>query len=605
MGTVYLADDLRLPGRQYALKEMSPRQVSARERDWAVNAFQQEAHMLARLEHLGLTDVTDFFGERGNWYLVMEFVQGQTLDQVIESSPRQRLKISQTLDIFDQLCEVLEYLHGQTPPVIFRDLKPDNVMLTPAGRIKLIDFGIARFFKPGQGRDTVNLGTPGYAAPEQYGSRGQTDARADVYGLGVLLHQMLTGYDPTITPFRLPPIDALNPAVPDDVSQAIQKAIQHDAELRFSSVRSFHRAVMDKMTVLTPSARPNFSVPSWLIGIWGVGGVLVLLTVLIFRVVDDPDSMDSTQALPQPTRPTRTEPVPPTVIVSPSPMSSPTNTAMPTATETPASTPVNWVYIPDGRFVRGSTRADIDTVLDQLCPAYTGSWCRESSFQDERVESEIDDPDTNVYYLDSQSVDLAGFYIDRYEVTNAQYERCVVAGVCEPPDEKGSNPRRTYFADTRYADYPVVYVTWNDARDYCQWVEGRLPIADEWEKAARGTDGPWWPWGGEADQIPNRDAANFRHPGAAAADEKDMTLVGGDLAAVGSYATDSSPYGVMDMAGNVMEWVDAWYGPGRREIRGGSWNTGSFALRSASRTGRVPSACYFDVGFRCAYDVKP
>jgi serine/threonine-protein kinase len=274
MAAVYLAEDTRLPGRHCAVKEMSPAQ--AQDRNWAISAFKQEAQILANLKHPGITPVTDFFAERGNWYLVMEFVEGQSLDKVLAAAPGQRLPASQALNVLEQLCKVLEYLHARTPPVIFRDLKPGNVMLTPANEVKLIDFGIARFFKPIQGRDTVNLGTPGYAAPEQYGGIGQTDARADVYGLGVLLHQLLTGYDPTSTPFRLPPAESLNQNVSPQVGQAIRQATQQDMQQRFPSVRDFRAAVAGKTDVFPPTPVSS-AAPRWLIGMFAAGALIMLL----------------------------------------------------------------------------------------------------------------------------------------------------------------------------------------------------------------------------------------------------------------------------------------------------------------------------------------
>lgn len=128
----------------------------------------------------------------------MEFVPGDSLLAVArrEGLP---LPLPRVLDWARQICEVLDYLHNRPTPIIFRDLKPANVMLTPEGRVKLVDFGIARVFKPGKERDTQAFGTLGYSAPEQYG-QSQTDPRSDIYSLGVLLHQLLTGYDPTSTP---------------------------------------------------------------------------------------------------------------------------------------------------------------------------------------------------------------------------------------------------------------------------------------------------------------------------------------------------------------------------------------------------------------------
>ena len=144
----------------------------------------------------------------------MEYVDGITLEDRLQQSPGNRLAVQDALSVVYQLCDVLDYLHHQTPPIIFRDLKPGNIMLTAQGEVKLIDFGIARFFKQGKAQDTVSLGTPGYAPPEQHGRGGQTDARSDVFSLGVLLHQLLTGHDPTTTIFSLPQVRALNPNIP-------------------------------------------------------------------------------------------------------------------------------------------------------------------------------------------------------------------------------------------------------------------------------------------------------------------------------------------------------------------------------------------------------
>ncbi len=243
MGDVYLAEDTRLTGRFCAIKGMSPAALPPADRNWAITAFRQEAQMLATLRHRGLTQVADFFAEGGNWYLVMEYVEGLTLEDRLQQAPGNRLPVQEALSIIYQLCDVLNYLHRQNPPVVFRDLKPSNVMLTPQGEVKLIDFGIARFFKPGKAQDTVNLGTPGYAAPEQHGHGGQTDARSDVYSLGVLLHQVLTGHDPTATIFSLPSARSLNPAIPAAGEAVIVRATQMNPAFRFQSVQEFRQAL--------------------------------------------------------------------------------------------------------------------------------------------------------------------------------------------------------------------------------------------------------------------------------------------------------------------------------------------------------------------------
>lgn len=267
MGAVYRARDLRLSTVTWAIKEMSQSQITGPlELQQARDAFQHEAELLAGLSHPGLPRVVDHFEQDGKAYLVMEFVPGSSLLAVAQREGLP-LPLPRVLDWARQICDVLDYLHNQQAPIIFRDLKPANVMLTPDGRIKLIDFGIARLFKPGKERDTQAFGTMGYSAPEQYG-RGQTDARSDVYSLGVLLHQLLTGYDPTSTPFRLPPANQVNPAIPEHVANAIARAVDSHPEARFPGVRVFFEALQGGDAVIYQpaaaigSARPVATTPS-------------------------------------------------------------------------------------------------------------------------------------------------------------------------------------------------------------------------------------------------------------------------------------------------------------------------------------------------------
>lgn len=211
MGAVYKAADLHLNRRVVALKEMSQEGLAGQDLRDAIRAFTREAEMLARLSHPGLPHIYEQFEDRGRRYLVMEFIEGETLEERLERFRSQGTPapVSLVIDIGRKLCTVLSYLHAQQPPIIFRDLKPSNIMLDTRGQVYLIDFGIARLFKPGQTRDTVALGSSGYAPPEQY--RGATSPRSDIYSLGATLHQMLTGIDPTHTPFLFPPFSVNNP----------------------------------------------------------------------------------------------------------------------------------------------------------------------------------------------------------------------------------------------------------------------------------------------------------------------------------------------------------------------------------------------------------
>jgi WD40 repeat protein/predicted Ser/Thr protein kinase len=200
-GAVYKAADTQFNNRFVAIKEMSLSSLNAQERAEAEDNFRREASLLASLMHQNLPRIYEQFTEAGRSYLVMDYIDGETLETILDRLGGKTLPVEQVLDIGIQLCTVLDYLHTRQPPIIFRDLKPANIMLTPQRHVYLIDFGIARHFKPGQTKDTAALGSSGYAAPEQYG-KAQTTPRTDIYGLGATLHQLLSGNDPSESPFH-------------------------------------------------------------------------------------------------------------------------------------------------------------------------------------------------------------------------------------------------------------------------------------------------------------------------------------------------------------------------------------------------------------------
>jgi serine/threonine-protein kinase len=198
-------------------------------------------------------------------------------------------------------------------------------------------------------------------------------------------------------------------------------------------------------------------------------------------------------------------------------------------------------------------------------------------------------------------VEITHFWIDRTEVTNAQYARCVEQGVCQPPARFSSYARPEYFGNLQYGAYPVIYVNWDDADTFCRWAGRRLPTEAEWERAARGSDQRLYPWG---DALPRAGVLNY-----------DFTV--GDTSAAGSYPSGASPYGALDMAGNVAEWVADWYesdyyaqsafsdpgGPlatGARVVRGGSWVDNRNGVRAGQRLGYPPDSAFVNLGFRCA-----
>ncbi len=244
MGAVYLAEDKRLRSKQWAIKEMSDAGITTQlDRDEAVDAFEREAALLAQLDHPYLPKVIDFFSQSNSHYLVMDYIDGRTLKELLENRPNP-FSETKVVEWAGHVCDVLAYLHAQNPPIIFRDLKPANIMLTQKeSRIKLIDFGIARLFKPGQKGDTLRLGTPGYAPPEQYSTKGQSASSSDIYALGVTMHQLLTRHDPTNTPFQLPPVKRLNPAVSDSVAQVISHATKTEMTHRYQTAAEMKRAL--------------------------------------------------------------------------------------------------------------------------------------------------------------------------------------------------------------------------------------------------------------------------------------------------------------------------------------------------------------------------
>ncbi|HEX9036754.1 MAG TPA: serine/threonine-protein kinase [Ktedonobacterales bacterium] len=241
MAAVYQATDTRA-NRVVAVKEMSQEGLSPEELKEALESFAAEAKLLKSLNHENLPKVYDSFSENARHYLVMEFIEGQTLEQRLTATHGPAPE-ADALRWAAQLCAVLHYMHTRKPPIIFRDLKPANIMLTPQGKIKLIDFGIARIFTPNRRRDTQALGTPGYAPPEQYGS-AQTDARADVYALGATLYQLLTAYDVAKTPFALPSMQTRNPAISPHVRLAVERATRLDRNQRYESIAAFQRDLL-------------------------------------------------------------------------------------------------------------------------------------------------------------------------------------------------------------------------------------------------------------------------------------------------------------------------------------------------------------------------
>jgi formylglycine-generating enzyme required for sulfatase activity len=263
------------------------------------------------------------------------------------------------------------------------------------------------------------------------------------------------------------------------------------------------------------------------------------------------------------------------------------------------------VYVPGGEFEMGTTEAGLRyarKLCKDVCGPLAVAVCQASAFADEEP---------------AHRVTLDGFWIDRTEVTNGQYERCVEAGACTPPTETGSYTRVRYYGEPAYADYPVVWVTWEQAAEYAAWAGARLPTEAEWEYAARSPESRIFPWGDTFDgtRLNYCDAA-------CAAGPKDLTVFDGfaDTAPVGSFPAGVSWCGALDLAGNVREWVADGYGPyaaleqlnpqgpatGDAYVpKGGSWLDRPDDVRGANRGANAPDYSEHKVGFRCALDAAP
>ena len=257
MGMVYLARDQRLANRPCAIKEMVDHFIDPQQRIEANEYFAREADTLAQLKHNAIPAISDRFDDQNRHYLVMEYVEGRDLEQELAARGGP-LPEGLVIDIARQLCDVLAYLHGLTPPIVYRDMKPSNVMLTSRGRVVLVDFGIARLFKA-QRKGTM-IGTLGFAPPEQY--QGVADPRGDIYSLGATLHYVTTGRDPEkFPPFSFPPVRDLRPEISSNLAGAIDRALAYEMNDRPSSIQEFRdmllygRGLMDsRNTVVNPKS---------------------------------------------------------------------------------------------------------------------------------------------------------------------------------------------------------------------------------------------------------------------------------------------------------------------------------------------------------------
>mgnify|MGYP005761271741 FL=1 len=230
MSVVYLAMNERA-NKQWAIKEV--RKDGTKDYEVVKQGLIAETDILKRLNHPHLPSIIDVIDCDDTFLIVMDYIEGRTLDYWLKkegAQPQERV-----VEWAKQICDVLGYLHSRKPPIIYRDLKPSNVMLKPDGKIMIIDFGTAREFKEQSIEDTKCLGTQGYAAPEQYGGHGQTDARTDIYNLGATMYHLLTGHNPSLPPYEMYPIRQWNNALSSGLEEIVTKCTQRNPDDRYQS----------------------------------------------------------------------------------------------------------------------------------------------------------------------------------------------------------------------------------------------------------------------------------------------------------------------------------------------------------------------------------
>jgi serine/threonine protein kinase len=251
MGCVYKVADRARRGKVLAVKELRTGKLQAQKVHEALAQFQTEAQILTRLTHPNLPKVYDYFSLPGAYYIVMEYIRGKTLEQMLNSRRGKPVDEQLALSWALQICRAMLFLSVQKPrPIVFRDMKPSNIMIAHDGRVKLIDFGIARFFKEDRTEDTYVYGTPGYAAPEQYGT-GQTDVRSDLFSLGATLYHCLTGEHPPQNPLDFIDPRQKNPKLSRETAAIIKKASAPDMAKRYQSAYHMKIAIQKVLLDLT------------------------------------------------------------------------------------------------------------------------------------------------------------------------------------------------------------------------------------------------------------------------------------------------------------------------------------------------------------------
>lgn len=287
-GGIYKTLDLRFVGRWWAIKEIFLFSRDQDERQRTLTRFQKESADLVNLSHPSLAKVVDFFGEEHRLYLVMEYIEGRSLAEILEAHPVP-LPEKQVLIWGIQLASALHFLHFQAPhPFVFQNLSPSAVMVTNRGETKLVNFGIARVLESREDVDTSVAGKMGYVAPELFENRGEAQSleapvQPDVYSLGVLLHFLLTKRDPTLSPFVHVPVGTLNPRLSQKTEKVIDRATQQNPVDRYQSLLEMKKDLEECLgAIREPVAESSPLSGSWQKFLWWISILLLGSVILLW-----------------------------------------------------------------------------------------------------------------------------------------------------------------------------------------------------------------------------------------------------------------------------------------------------------------------------------
>ncbi|GEM_PF-1109782 len=639
-GRVYKAMDNRFAAN-VAIKEMTGGYDSDDERAAMERYFQQEAQVLFGLKHPALPTVSDYFFELHRFFLVMEYIEGRSLRTIIEQNAG-AAPFDEILAFkwFQGLLEIMEYLHGQNPPIIHRDIKPDNLIWQIDRKtLYLVDFGIVRV---GCATKTMSYGTPGYAAPEQ--ASGQATPAVDIFGAGATLYHLLTGDDPADHPFDFPPLQEMRPDISPAFAGAIDIMVSLRARERFQSTAEIRSHIISyaqpfkggpapaaaqteppaaaaqieppaAVAQSEPPAAAAQSEPSAAFAQSEPPAAVAHIKTTSLSPTDaaaqskptslSPPAVDS-QSMPvivssaAGARAASTESVrPATIDVSPAVEPPAMPPARPMTPLSPSELPpgVTFIHINSSGFEEYQNESDNASLI----------WIPPGDFL---MGAGREDREAKADEKPLHRVTLTGYWIYEHEVTNRQFALFV------HHTGYSATPEWEEYWEKSGDQYPVVFVAFEDAMEYCRWACAKLPTEAQWECAARGGDERSFPWGSFYDNSRfncwdspvSRGKANF--------------FDGKGPVKVGSYKGGVSPCGAADMAGNVWEWCldtfeESFYEKSPqndpicyrersqfRAVRGGSWNEIPRNCRITRRVKTHAGSAAKDLGFRCVINTR-